>query len=472
MKKTFKAIISVLMSLVLVFTVASTAFATQAQGCDCGKAPVVFVEGIGTTLYIWEDSGERKTVFPMSTDVIFTSLAKFVPAAVVASLFGGWSGFSKSLSVFVCDIFSEIDCDENGDSVLPVVAHPPVDADIAEHLYGENIYSFRYDWRLDPYVIAAELDEYIDAVIAATGHEKVVLSAYSEGGEVTLAYLDAYGSDKLERYVAQCSAFQGLTLIGEVFTNNVGVKGKVLADFLVSVVSSTGADDGVVTLLDILRYTGVYSLFALLLDSVLENCFDDIYATLARDVFACMPGIFGFVPAEYFDKAVDMLFGHDKAKYATLIERITRYHNAQVNAKSIIEKAIDNGVAVAFVSNYGVGSMPLLGDKIYQSDMLIDSANTAGGATFAPFGEILGNDYKQAVSDGHTHISPDGAVDASSCMFPEYTWFISGFTHWNECDEFVHWLYWCDGQPTVWDNPDYPQFLAGNPAELTVAPQK
>lgn len=472
MKKAIKAIIAVIMSLVLVFSITSSAFATETEGCDCGKTPVVFVEGIGTTLYIMEDGGERKTVFPMSTDVILISLAKFIPAVLISSVFGGWSGFSKSLSVFVCDLFSEIDCDENGNSVLPVVAHPPVDAEAAEHIYGENIYTFRYDWRLDPYVIAAELDEYIDSVIAATGHDKVVLSAYSEGGEVTLAYLDEFGSDKLERYVAQCSAFQGLTLIGEVFTNNVGVKGKVLADFLVSVVSSTGADDGVVTLLDILRYTGVYSLLSLLVDSVLDNCFDDIYATLARDVFACMPGIFGFVPAEYFDKAVDMLFGHDKAKYAALIERVTRYHNAQVNAESIIEKAIDNGVSVAFVSNYGVGSMPLLGDKIYQSDMLIDSANTAGGATFAPFGKTFGDGYNQAENDGHNHLSPDGCVDASTCMFPEYTWFVSGFTHWNVCEEFINWLYWCEGQPTVWDNPAYPQFLEGKVETGEVIPQK
>ncbi len=470
MKKSVKAIISIVLALTVAFGTNAVAFAEQA-GCDCGKAPVVFVEGIGTTLYIWDDSGERKTVFPMSTDIILTSLAKFIPAVLISTVFGGWSGFSSSLSVFVCELFSEVDCDENGDSVELVVSHPPVDTEVAEHIYGDNIYTFRYDWRLDPYVIAAQLDEYIDAIIAATGHDKVVLSAYSEGGEVTLAYLDAYGSDKLEKYVAQCSAFQGLTLIGEVFTNNVGVDGGVIADFLVSVIASTGADDSVARLLDVLRYTGIYSLLSMLLDSVFENCFDDIYATLARDMFACMPGIFGFVPADYFDKAVDMLFGDNKAKYATLIERVTRYHNAQVNAKNIIETARQNGVAVAIVSNYGVCSMPLIGDTTYQSDMLIDSANTSGGATFAPFGETFADGYKQKVDDSHNHLSPDGVVDASTCMFPEYTWFVSGFTHWNTCEEFINWLYWYDGQPTVWDNPDYPQFLTGNPTELSVAPQ-
>lgn len=471
MKKTIKAVLSIVLALAVVFGTTAAAFAENAE-CDCDEIPVVFVDGIGTTLYIKDENGEEKTVFPMSTDIILSSLVKFIPTVIISTVFGGWSSFSDSLALFAGDLFSEIDCDENGDSVLPVYAHSPDDVLVEVHTDGENRYSFRYDWRLDPYVTAQELDAYIDEVITVTGHEKVILSSYSEGGEITLAYLDAYGSSKLEKYVTQCSAFQGLTLIGEVFTNNVGVNSDVLADFLVSVVSTTGADEGVVKLLDALRYIGLYSGLSKLVNAILDNCFDDIYDVIARDMFACMPGIFGFVPADYFDKAVDMLFGGNKLKYAKLIERVTRYHNAQVNAEKILTDAINNGVAVALVSNYGVCSMPLIGDISYQSDMLIDSANTSGGATFAPYGETFAADYKQAVNDGHNHLSPDGRVDASTCMFPEYTWFVSDFTHWNTCDEFINWLYWCDGQPTVSTNPDYPQFLKGNSADMTVAPQK
>ena len=34
------------------------------------------------------------------------------------------------------------------------------------------------------------------------------------------------------------------------------------------------------------------------------------------------------------------------------------------------------------------------------------------------FAETLGADYTQKNADGHDHISPDGAVDASTCFFP------------------------------------------------------
>ncbi|MBR6620756.1 MAG: hypothetical protein IKK85_10450 [Clostridia bacterium] len=471
MKKCVKSALSILLALTLVFGTAAIAFAEKAE-CDCGDAPVVFVEGIGTTLYLKDKNGEEKTAFPMSTDIILTSLAKFIPTVLISTTFGGWNSFSKSLALFAGELFSEVDCDENGDSVLPVYAEEPDEPLVSEHTDGTNIYSFRYDWRLDPYETAKKLDKYIDEIIKATGHSKVVLSAYSEGGEITLAYLDAYGSSKLEKYITQCSAFQGLTLIGEVFTNNVGVDGKVLADFLVNIVGNTGADDGVVKLLDFLRYTGIYAGVAKLLDTVLDNCFADIYDVIARDMFACMPGIFNFVPASYFDKAIDMLFGNDKKTYSKLIERVTRYHKAQVNAKSIIEKAHKNGVAIALVSNYDCYPMPLTGDIIYQSDMLIDSANSSGGAAFAPLGETFADGYKQANKDEHNHLSPDGKVDASTCMFPEYTWFVAGYNHWNTCDEFIHWLYWYDGQPNVSTNKNYPQFMRGNAAALTVAPQK
>lgn len=471
MKRYFKSAVSVILVLVLAFGTTAVAFAEKAS-CKCGDAPVIFVEGIGTTLYMKDKNGKEKTVFPMSTDIILTSLAKFIPTVLISTVFGGWNSFSDSLALFAGELFSEVDCDEKGNSVLPVYSETPDEPLLSEHTDGTNIYSFCYDWRLDPYVTAQKLDEYIDEIRSATGHKKVILSSYSEGGEITLAYLDEYGSSKLEKYVTQCSAFQGLTLIGEVFTNNVGVDAGVLEEFLVSVVGSSGADEGVAKFLNVLRYTGIYAGLSKLLNVVLDNCFGDIYDVIARKMFACMPGIFGFVPADYFDKAVDMLFGHDKKTYSELIKRITKYHKAQVNAKKIIEKARKNGVAIAIVSNYGVCSMPLIGDIIYQSDMLIDSANTSGGATFAPFGETFSADYKQAKKDKHNHLSPDGKVDASTCMFPEYTWFVSGYTHWNTCDEFIHWLYWYDGQPDIRTNPDYPQFLKGNPKELTVAPQK
>ena len=49
MKKSFKAVISVIVALTLVFGTASVAFADH--GCTCDKTPVIFVNGIGGMIY-------------------------------------------------------------------------------------------------------------------------------------------------------------------------------------------------------------------------------------------------------------------------------------------------------------------------------------------------------------------------------------------------------------------------------------
>ncbi len=470
MKKTFKAIISVFMSLVLVFTVASSAFATEAQGCDCGKTPVVFVNGIGGMIYSTDENGEEFSVFPIENDTMVSVILTYLPVAIINGIFGGWDSFAVSLDKMVTKLFIGMDCDNEGNSVLPAYADECDEVTMDEHLY-DNEFNFLYDWRLDPYESAAQLDAYIDEIIDQTGHDKVIVNAYSEGGEISLAYFDAYGSEKVEMFISQCSAFQGLTLIGKLFTNDCSVDANQLANFLGTMMSAANVDSTVTNILVALKYTGIYHLLTGLVNKILDECFDEIYNGFAKDVFACMPGVFNFVPAAYFDDAIDMVFGDDP-QYSKLVAKLTRYHNAQVNAEKILKTEQEKGMAVAVVSHYGCYPLPLVGDMAYQSDALIDSANSSGGATFAPMGEAFDKSYKQKVDDGHNHVAPDGSVDASTCMFPESTWFVSGFSHWCYSDNLIEWLVSCDGQLTVYDNPEFPQFLVGNPADNTVSAMK
>ena len=75
----------------------------------------------------------------------------------------------------------------------------------------------------------------------------------------------------------------------------------------------------------------------------------------------------------------------------------------------------------------------------------------------------LGDSYTQAETNcGHDHVSPENFIDASTCAFPEYTWFIKGNGH-NDFEEdyceFIEWAIRYDGQPTVWSDEKYPQFM-------------
>jgi hypothetical protein len=86
---------------------------------------------------------------------------------------------------------------------------------------------------------------------------------------------------------------------------------------------------------------------------------------------------------------------------------------------------------------------------------------------------MLGTDYEQAVNCGHNHISPDNIIDASTCMFPEYTWFVKGMMHTNFNSDYhnlVKWILASETQPNVFDNPNFPQFLELNKVNDTLSP--
>ena len=83
MKKKFKAIISVLMSLVLIFSITSSAFATEAEGCDCGQAPTVFVPGIGAVISSVDENGEEYSVFPIENSKLIPGVIGFLPVALI-----------------------------------------------------------------------------------------------------------------------------------------------------------------------------------------------------------------------------------------------------------------------------------------------------------------------------------------------------------------------------------------------------
>lgn len=62
----------------------------------------------------------------------------------------------------------------------------------------------------------------------------------------------------------------------------------------------------------------------------------------------------------------------------------------------------------------------------------------------------------------HNHISPERKVDASTCLFPDFTWFIRDSWHDNYGD-FSYWLgrniFNADRQLTVYDFDDMPQYV-------------
>ena len=98
-------------------------------------------------------------------------------------------------------------------------------------LGAKNTYFFSYDWRLDPMDHAVSLREYIKNVQRETGKQKVILAGCSMGGVVAMAYLSKYGAKDVQTLILNNTAFQGITMVGEMFCKDYAVDKEMTIEY-------------------------------------------------------------------------------------------------------------------------------------------------------------------------------------------------------------------------------------------------
>ncbi|MBQ4366022.1 MAG: hypothetical protein II804_07125, partial [Clostridia bacterium] len=97
------------------------------------------------------------------------------------------------------------------------------------------------------------------------------------------------------------------------------------------------------------------------------------------------------------------------------------------------------------------------------SDQYASVKNSSFGATTSTIYGTLPDDYiaaREAEGKGR-YISPDRQVDASTCLFPDYTWFTKGARHgdWTRTEnELMYTVTTADRQLTI-DDFDLTQFM-------------
>ena len=197
---------------------------------------------------------------------------------------------------------------------------------------------------------------------------------------------------------------------------------------------------------------------------------DKVKNELFLPCFASLPGLWTFVPDEYYDDAINYAFG-DTARigeYALFVAKLDAYHAIQKNTQNNLNLVLSKGVTLTIVSNYNTHIAPVSPkSKTLTGDVTIETVGTSAGATTAPIGETFPEDYTQAKFTDKDYISPDNMIDASTCMFPDRTWFIKDMKHLefdregNNCDVYI-WLATADEQYTVDTDDLYPQFLMYN----------
>lgn len=466
-KGIFKTLLSVILSLSLVFAMLVPALAVD--GCDCGDAPVVQVRGIGSTLY--DENGNE--IF--STDNIINGILPVIPQLAEFLVTQDTDTFVDAAATAVNTIFGPVmyDNDMNRDKTVAVNnSSAPVEdymdfedmgseETLAYMLYEElgedHSYLFVYDWTGNPFEIAADLNDFIQEVKEQSGHDKVSICAESMGGSITNTYFAIYGYGDVKNVVMSNSAFNGLEMLGQLFTGNPEIDGDALARLISQSIRGNAEYES------LLAYLPIFEQLALMANDIFAVAGDGMYEEILIPVFGYIPAFWCLIPEYSYLEAMDFMLGNAGLSLKAFVYS---YYTMVVSGtdQRVYEMAEGDEVNYFNVSNYNRYIAPVTPSAKWNSDGVIETYNTSGFATVADMGETLGDDYVQADYNDKNMISPDNVVDASTCQAPMQTWFIKNLGHIaygtdDGTGAFHVWLLTADEQYTVESNPEYPQFM-------------
>ena len=475
MKKTISLILAVILAFSMLLPASAAGTDAAATAVNYDGDPIVVVRGIDFAGLVKADGSSAISVDPFAVLDLILDIGGY-------RIVNNKLGTAKAIAAFGKSIFKDLLCDQNGNSINSGVHIPKyydcganldlsddsVWADTAVGLFrsltrkygGENVYLYTFDWRKSPSALADDLNAYFTMVKSKTGASKLDVAACSMGGMVTTAYVDKYGTDVFDSVVYLSAAHNGADIVGSAFTGDLTISGNDLCDFLVSKVGGNFFVKFIVKILDILGFVDRIAGFV---NDVLASYGDVIYDEFLCEVFRTTYGLWGLVPDEYFDDAVEVFYRSvDRNEYSVALAEIAKVKEFVTSTEAIVAKLPAAGVKTSFVSHYNRNQLPIYSKSYLHGDGVLESARTSAGATFANFGQTLTD--AQIAGVAAEYISPDRVVNASTCLYPASTWIINGAGHVGCKDnsdhtEFAIWLLAQDTQPTVYSNPAYPRFM-------------
>lgn len=427
------------------------------------NCPLIYVVGfMSETIYKNPGTEQQEAVWPPSSDVILGAVKEVLPTLVTVAVTKDWDKLSEALIPAVNKFFSPVWLNKDGevDNNTGIIFDYPSKATV---LSGREL-TFRYDWRLSPLEIASQLNDFIEYVCKMSGSEKVCLKAHSYGGVVTLSYIKLFGRDRLQGVVFDSTAIFGETYTGELLTGKIILSVDAIRYFLSYVLDGTDYKSLVSAATDLLSRAGVLDFVMNFADELLEGIKPRAIPEVVMPLFCRWPTIWAMCPDEYVDEAYGYVFGEacdsDPADYAKLIAKLKAYDSTVRADRLTLLKDTEEQCRFGVYSAYGYSSVPITPSWYSNGDGVIDTKYTSFGATVAPVGKTLGKDYLN--DKDPKYISPDKQVDASTCLFPEKTWFINSLKHssgHDSLDELSDIILYSSEEITVDTLEKYPRFL-------------
>lgn len=480
----FKKVISLFLCLTLMFcTLSFNVVGTDDFSVSCIEDlenlekdyPIVFVEGLCGEFYYTNgtaDVSDDTRIWGMETDVILSAVLKNAVKLIFQIITKDYSEISVTMTDACETLFSDFSCDVNGNPDPQTYKNGVSDMDLYPENGYENYYQFVYDWRLDTSTIAAQLDDYIDYVKNLTGSDKVALAAMSMGNCVLMTYLYEYfytkdGYDRnndIEAVVFIAGAMNGVAPCEDPFSGNLTVEE---TSFLRFVQENLGSDNPLYIILEMLYFSGGLIYVENFVNELCTGLYTNGIGNAALDNIATIPGFYNLMDADRYEQAKELIFDSPEKleKYSALLEKCDYYHySVQANGTEIISSLLENNIKTAIIAEYGYSTLPITSDNDRMTDGMISTEKASFGATCAMVDSTLGENYVQAKDCicGKNHVSCDNQIDASTCAFPDITWFFRNVRHTENDDLFadiINLIIYSENQINVHTYKEYPQFL-------------
>ncbi len=435
------------------------AYAAQ-YSADC---PYIFVHGfMGSDIYVDPSDPDSELAWPPSGDRIKEAVKEGLPVIGKFLFTHNWQKFADELIPIVVEMFSPIMLTENGelDNKSGVRwAYPEPD-----EIKKDSELNFDYDWRRNPIDTAKDLNDFIDYVLECSGSRQVVLECHSYGGVVVTTYARLYGTSKVRSWAFNSTAVYGETYNGELMTGQMRFDDEALTEYLKAAFDYNDNEKLLNALMLVLYKTGITRAACNLVNYMIDNIGMNELAKGILPLFGRWYSIWAMIPDDKIDEAYNYVFNEvykdDGVDRSNLRAGIDDYNNRIRPYKTETISRINDTSNLYIISRYGYCSLFMTPSWRNAGDNTIDLKYASMGATAADYGETLSEDYIAEVQPGF--ISPDKTVDASTCAYPEQTWFVRNNLHANNfasLEHFIKVLLYYDGQATVDTFEEYPRFL-------------
>ena len=441
-----KKIISVILSVLMLFAI----MAPAVSAAD-GNAVTIYIQGYGDALY----TADGKQAFPVDlglVDGLKEVLDELLANLAWAEITGDYSRYSDDLYNLIAPAYADLKLDNNGESRTEDGAwyyglgfDPLEKSEYNSGKFTGGYYRFYYDWRLSVEYNAELLEAYINKL----GATKVNLVGRCLGGNIISAFLENASDEslnKLNKVVMYIPSTLGVEFISALFSGKIVLDPDAIDNY----VSRSLADNDILgmseddpllstltTIVSFVNEVYVLGFGTDVVERIVQAVKDDALARILRDSYASFPGFWSMVCPDDVEDAIALIYNTPELQkeYAGMIAKIRSYHqDVQLNAEETMTKLKEEkGIDIMVISKYNYADFPLSADAAQQSDGTAATVATSFGATVANYGSTLTDKYiKNMPKEDLKYLSDDKMIDASTCIFPEKTWFIKNCYH----DEF------------------------------------